>query len=373
MQDFIKLKQQLEILWQEVLRLEKENPEPGTSDYTELTNKPSINGVELNGNKTSSQLDLITASDITDAFTPSTISIEDGETFPSASRALLTEHKPIMINGTQYWFLAESGVDYLYGSIPYSGAYPTITYFRIMKADFTVEFHETATDTVPADNSDNFITSGGVYTAIQSAGGGTDLTPVNVGAKAATFPTEYMYVLEKHLPFTTGETVSGYSGTTWIYYTENSSYYVYIQYLGSTTISSSYNNAIRYRYAIINKSDKTWTQGASPSDVSTVITTKTLPYNAFNGVATPLSSDVNLNYSVNSGLFFCPNASSVVNSPTTNPFFIEAQWIQYTADNHNYTYIKQILTDFTTKDVYYRTFSGTTWSSWYKITATVVS
>ena len=30
----------------------------GTSDYTDLENKPSINGVELSGNKTSKQLDL---------------------------------------------------------------------------------------------------------------------------------------------------------------------------------------------------------------------------------------------------------------------------------------------------------------------------
>lgn len=229
-------------------------------------------------------------------------------------------------------------------------------------------------DNVPTQESTNPITSGGVYTALQNLPtGGTDLTPVNVGTKAATFPTEYMAVLEKHLPFTTGETVSSYNGTTWIYYIENNSYYVYIQYLGGS-ISSSFNRPIQYRYAIINKSDKTWTQGAS-SDVSTVITQKTLPYNAFKGVATPLSSNVNLNWDLNSGLYFCPNASSVVNSPTTNPFFIENQWVQYTADNYDHAYIKQILTDFTTNDVYYRTFSNNrgTWSSWYKITATVVS
>lgn len=44
--------------------MERENPEPGpggTSDYTELTNKPSINGVELNGNKTLTQLGIAPA------------------------------------------------------------------------------------------------------------------------------------------------------------------------------------------------------------------------------------------------------------------------------------------------------------------------
>lgn len=58
------IRQRLELLWQEVEKLERENPEPGpggTSDYTELTNKPSINGVELNGNKTLTQLGIASA------------------------------------------------------------------------------------------------------------------------------------------------------------------------------------------------------------------------------------------------------------------------------------------------------------------------
>ena len=171
-----KLKQRLEILWQEVERLERETPGPGgTTNYEELSNKPSINGHTLTGNKTSSQLGLTTESDITDAFTPSDISIAEGGTFPSDSRTLLSEHKPIMVNDTQYWFLEETGVDYLYGSIPTSGAYPTISYFRIMKDSFVVEFHETAFDTVPAANSNNFITSGGVYTALSSKANSSDL------------------------------------------------------------------------------------------------------------------------------------------------------------------------------------------------------
>lgn len=224
-------------------------------------------------------------------------------------------------------------------------------------------------DNVPTQESTNPITSGGVYTALQNLPtGGTDLTPVNVGAKAATFPTEYGYVLEKHLPFTTGETVSGYSGSTWIYYTENNSYYVYIQYLGgTTTISSSFNGAITYIYAIINKSDKTWTQGTY-SDISTVITTKNL-YLAFKGSVVPPNSVIDLNNQT-AGLLFCTNDSVANNSPTANPFFIECQFVQ---DIIGYKYIKQFLTDFTTNDVYYRTCNKGTWSSWYKITATVVS
>lgn len=172
-----KLKQRLEILWQEVERLERETPGPGpgTSDYEELSNKPSINGHILIGNKTSSQLGIITESDIIDAFTPSTITIEEGGTFPSDTRNLLSEHKPIMINDTQYQFLSESGIDYVYAAVPPSGAYPTITYFRVMKNSFSVEFHETAMDTVPTASSDNFITSGGVYTALSAKANSADL------------------------------------------------------------------------------------------------------------------------------------------------------------------------------------------------------
>lgn len=107
-----------------------------------------------------------------DDFTPDNITIEDGGTFPSGSTERLTKHLPLEINDTLYYFLEETGVDYLYGSLPTSGAFPTITYFRVMKGSFTVEFHQTAIDTAPTEDSDNLITSGGVYTALQSAGGG---------------------------------------------------------------------------------------------------------------------------------------------------------------------------------------------------------
>lgn len=48
------IKQRLEILWQEVQNLEGAAP----SNYNLLSNKPQINGVTLEGNKTSSQLNI---------------------------------------------------------------------------------------------------------------------------------------------------------------------------------------------------------------------------------------------------------------------------------------------------------------------------
>jgi len=52
--------------------------------------------------------------------------------------------------------------------MPSSGAYPSLSYLRIMKSSFIIEFHNTGIDTVPAENSDNLITSGAVNTALQN-------------------------------------------------------------------------------------------------------------------------------------------------------------------------------------------------------------
>jgi hypothetical protein len=166
------IRQRLEILYQMVEELERQGPGPGpggTTNYNDLTNKPQIEGTTLSGNKTAEQLGLATTSSvntkITDAFAPSTITVAEGGTFPSGSRSLLSEHKPINVNDEQYYFLEESGVDYLYGSMPTSGAFPSLSYLRIMKSSFRVEFHDTAIETTPTENSNNLITSGGVYTS----------------------------------------------------------------------------------------------------------------------------------------------------------------------------------------------------------------
>ena len=105
-----------------------------------------------------------------DDFTPDNITIQDGGTFPSSSTERLTKHLPLEINDTLYYFLEETSVDYLYGSLPTSGAYPSISYFRIMKQNFAVEFHDTEIDTTPTEDSTNLITSGAVYDAVQGGG-----------------------------------------------------------------------------------------------------------------------------------------------------------------------------------------------------------
>ena len=181
--------QRVELLAKEVEALEQSGGGGATTNYNALTNKPSINNQVLIGNKSITDLGGATPSDIIDAFAPSGITIAEGGTFPSGSRALLATHKPIMVNDTQYYFLEESGVDYLYGGLPTSGAYPSISYFRVMKQSFTVEFHDTAIDTVPTENSNNLITSGAVYDAVQ--GGGGDLSAYLTKSEASsTYETQ---------------------------------------------------------------------------------------------------------------------------------------------------------------------------------------
>lgn len=170
-----KIKQRLEILWQEVEKLEKETPSPGpggTTDYDELSNKPQIEGTTLSGNKTAAQLGLATSSSVSsitsrfeDLITPDNITVEDNDELPSSIDSRLALHQPISLNHTVYYFYDESGVDYNYFAVDISGAYPKLSYAQIFKENNRVHFYDFITETVPTSGSDNFITSGGVYTS----------------------------------------------------------------------------------------------------------------------------------------------------------------------------------------------------------------
>lgn len=173
------IRQRLEILYQMVEELEREpGPTPpgpgGTTDYNDLTNKPQIEGTTLSGNKTAAQLGLATSSSVSsitsrfeDLITPDNIEVEDDGQLPSTIDSRLALHQPIMLNHAIYYCYDESGVDYTYVALDTSGAYPKLSYAQIFKDNKRVHFYNYATDTVPASNSDNFITSGGVYSAIQ--------------------------------------------------------------------------------------------------------------------------------------------------------------------------------------------------------------
>lgn len=62
----------------------------GTSDYDDLTNKPSINGVELTGDKTSNDLDIFSKVDYTYEDDTNTLNLLANE---GAGKELTSEHK----------------------------------------------------------------------------------------------------------------------------------------------------------------------------------------------------------------------------------------------------------------------------------------
>lgn len=177
------IRQRLEILYQLVEKLEGQ-PAPGpggTTDYNDLDNKPKINNITLSGNKSASDLGLATAaalssliSDFNDLFAQDSITLEQNDQFPDGSWDLLRLHKPICVNGDNYYFFNETGIDYDYFAITTSGAFPMISLLQILKENHRVLFYNTAVDTVPNDGSDNLITSNAVYDALAAKANTTD-------------------------------------------------------------------------------------------------------------------------------------------------------------------------------------------------------
>ena len=79
--DLNKIKQRLELLYQEVKELEASG-ESGTSDYSDLTNKPSINNVTLSGNKSLSDLGIAPSASSYDTGDTAETTLADADKFP---------------------------------------------------------------------------------------------------------------------------------------------------------------------------------------------------------------------------------------------------------------------------------------------------
>lgn len=117
------IRQRLEILYQMVDELERSGGgggEPGTTNYNDLTNKPSVNGHILIGSKTSSDLDLQPV-------------ISDLSTIRSGAALGATAVQPATMNQAL------------------SGKQDTLTF-----------------DTTPTNGSSNPVKSGGVYAALEN-------------------------------------------------------------------------------------------------------------------------------------------------------------------------------------------------------------
>lgn len=356
------MRQRLEILYQMVDELEAGGGGGGTTNYNDLSNKPSINNQVLTGNKTLGDLGAATPSDITQAFSPSTIELAEGGTFPSGSRSLLTEHKPLNVNDDQYYFLEETGVDYLYGSMPTSGAYPSLSYLRIMKSSFAVEFHNTEIDTVPTENSDNLITSGAVYDAVQGGGGGGAVTPTYFGTSIPGTLTDEQYtVIQNRLPVSTG-TTEATATNIFQFLGEDSTAYWYGYTTGYNANRQIYQTLCRISKS--NKATYTWPQAT--------IYTDSVAASSISGAAAAIQIASNSNLdSRPAGYAFASAtvAATLSNCPTTDAFKIFTDEVAYGGTD----LIQRLYTCAATPAVYIRAKVNGTWTSWYKFEGTIVS
>lgn len=155
------IKQRLEILYQFVEGLEISGGGSGGSYSKKETD--TLLAAKANKNDLTSL-----TGRFEDLFALDDITIETNETYPSSIDKLLRLHFPISLNHCNYYFQDESGIDYIYFAVDTSGAYPKISFVRLLKEGHKVIFYDFVVDTVPRENSDNFITSGGVYSAIKS-------------------------------------------------------------------------------------------------------------------------------------------------------------------------------------------------------------
>lgn len=140
------IKQRLEILYQFVEGLETGGGSSGNTDSKELSNLKER---------------------FEDLFALDDVAIETNEVYPAALDKLLKFHFPISLNHCNYYFQDESGIDYTYFAVDTSGAYPKISFAQLLKEGHRIVFYDYVVDTVPRENSDNFITSGGVYNSIK--------------------------------------------------------------------------------------------------------------------------------------------------------------------------------------------------------------
>lgn len=347
------IRQRLEILYQMVDELEAGGGGGGggTTNYNNLTNKPAIEGQQLVGNKTASDLGLATTSEL------------NGKVDKVTGSSLMTTAQANKLEGIEAgaevnvqadWNQANSSADDYIKNKPTLGAAA-----------------EKNVDTVPTDGSSNLITSGAVYDAVQGGGGGgTDLTPVNIGTRVATFPEEYRYLLQKRLPFKfTGSYPYGSSWIgSWSVVSEDSTNY----YCASLSPSGGSNTQSFY-FANFSVNKSTWAWSAiRPNNLSDIlVSTNSNSHFYGNSNVKTISGNSNLDSQVY-GRYYCTadNAATAINCPTTDAF----QLLVYVAMSSGANEMIQQLTTIAAAPVVYRRVkTGGTWGSWYKFEGTIVS
>lgn len=348
------IRQRLEILYQMVDELEEGGGGGGggTTNYNDLSNKPAIEGQQLVGNKTASDLGLATTSQLNRK-----VDKVEGSSLMTSAQATKLEgiEAGAEVNVQADWNQANSSADDYIKNKPTLGTAA-----------------ERGVDTVPTDDSTNLITSGAVYDAIQGGGGGgdVDLTPVNIGSRVATFPEQYRYLLEKHLPF---KFTSSYPyGSTW-----TGSWQVVSEdatnYICASLSPSGGSNSQTFYLAQFSVNKSTWAWSAiRPNNLGPIlISIDSDAYFYGNSNVRTISANSNLDSSIY-GRYYCTaaNAATLTNCPTTDAFQLLVYNAMASGSNEM---IQQITTLTAIPVVYRRVKTAGTWSSWYKFEGTAVS
>lgn len=161
------IRQRLEILYQMVEELETSG---GSGDAYTKAQTDSLLALKADKSSTYTKTEVNTAlankantTDVNEIFAIDSISISEGQSLSADLTDWLRLHKPLNLNGVEFYFSEESGVDYIYKAIEPDGALPKFSVAQILKGNLRVQFYETTIDLTPTEDSINLITSDAVY------------------------------------------------------------------------------------------------------------------------------------------------------------------------------------------------------------------
>ena len=164
------IRQRLEILYQMVEELETSG---GSGDAYTKAQTDALLDLKADKSSTYTKSEVNTAlaskanqTDMDEIFAIDKITINEGENLPSTLADWLRLHKPLNLNGVEFYFSEESGVDYIYKAVEPDGALPKFSVAQILKGNYRVQFYETTVDLTPTEGSINLITSDAVYNAL---------------------------------------------------------------------------------------------------------------------------------------------------------------------------------------------------------------
>lgn len=177
------IRQRLEILYQEIDKIEGGGGGSPEDTYTKeeadtlFVKKVAGKGLSTNdftnaymnqiGTNTTDIANL--ALDVNSIFEQEGFTASQGSTLPADVASVLAKHRPFVMNGRTWYFLSEGdGILDYFAIDNNTNGHPEIHYASIKESNRKLTVLEKfGTDTTPIQNSENLITSGGVYASLQ--------------------------------------------------------------------------------------------------------------------------------------------------------------------------------------------------------------